>query len=45
MGVPVAGSIEKYTPPTSGTEINVSIPTSMAFNIGYNKDREKANLK
>ncbi|MBM7835486.1 hypothetical protein [Clostridium sardiniense] len=45
--VPVTGSIEKYTPPTPPTpsEINVSIPTSMAFDIGYNKDTQKANLK
>lgn len=43
--VPVTGSIEKYTPPTPGTEINVSIPTSMVFDIGYNKDTQKANFK
>lgn len=43
--VPVTGSIEKYTSPTPGTEINVSIPTSMVFDISYNKDTQKANFK
>lgn len=46
--IPVTGSIEKYIPESqieNGKEINVSIPTSMAFDIGYDKYTQKSNLK
>lgn len=42
--VPVTSNIEEYTP-SIPEEINISIPRSMAFDVGYNKNIQKTNLK